>query len=77
MSTGTAQVHEACLGNGKWTSLDALDGPRGGAPGNKVKKEVRTPGPKEYRSLEQYGALLELFRDINLVVMSGMDHGSG
>ena len=77
MSTGTAQAREARLGNGKWTSVDALDRPCGGAPGNKVKKEVRTPGPKEYLGLQQYGALLEVFRNINLVVMSGMDQGSG
>lgn len=52
-----SRAREACLGNGKWTSLDALDGLHGGALANKMNKNVWTPGPKEYLILEQYSAL--------------------
>lgn len=73
-------AHEACLSNSKWISLDTLAESRGAAPGNKVNKEVRIPGLKEWPSSWDNMAphqSPELFRKINLVVMAGMDQRSG
>lgn len=40
------RAHEACLSHSQWTTQNALNGSHERAPGDKVNKEVRLPGPR-------------------------------
>lgn len=80
MSRGTEWgAHEACLSHSKWTTRDALDGSHERAPGDKVNKKVRLPGPRSDAPFMGYGTPWrpELFSKINLVMIGGMGQGRG